>query len=716
MAPSQLKGSKVSRLTDIIAQAKAKDLALGEELEREFKVLSSRRSFGLNFERHRPESVELPGRPVRKGDKVHVLPPRGSTKKGDLRLWKVLGLERADGSRLAEVELLNAAKPERQTVAVENLIVVAEFNDYVYPGLVSTGKVERGSDKPFHTIINGENFHALEALTFTHRGKIDAIYIDPPYNSGAQDWKYNNNYVEKDDLYRHSKWLAMMERRLKVAGELLRPDNSVLIVAIDDKEFARLGLLLEQMFPDAKQEMITTVINPRGKYRQGEFARCEEYLYFLAFGEAKVLGEPDDDFGAGATVSWRTLRRSDLSSARGTTKGGAGQFFPIYVDRSGKIKKIGEPLEHRVERNTAPEVPGCTIVFPVRDDGTEMNWGLTAPSLRELLKLGFVRVGRHTADKPQQYEISYLTSGRIDDIKSGRAQVVGNNPDGSVIARYIASKIKMPVSTWVRPSHNAEIYGTDLLKSLVGERTFPFPKSLHAVEDCLRLYLADKLDAVALDFFSGSGTTAHAVMRLNRQDSGRRQCISVTNNEVAADEQAALRKAGLRPGDSNWEKWGICDYITKPRIAAAISGKAPDGNYIEGNYKFTDEFPIAEGFEENAEFFTLTYETPVAVSHNRSFTRIAPLLWLRAGSKGRRIDGLPKDGWDVADTYGLLTDLDKAAPFAKAVEATGTIRIAYIVTDDDRRFQSVARRLHHSVEPVRLYESYLMNFRFSMGR
>jgi adenine-specific DNA-methyltransferase len=205
-------------------------------------------------------------------------------------------------------------------------------------------------------------------------------------------------------------------------------------------------------------------------------------------------------------------------------------------------------------------------------------------------------------------------------------------------------------------------------------------------------------------------------MRLNRQDDGRRQCISITNNEVAADEQLKRRKAGLRPGDADWEKWGICDYITKPRIAAAITGKTPEGKDIAGDYKFTDEFPMAEGFEENAEFFTLTYETPVAVSHNRAFARIAPLLWLRAGSQGRRIDSLSKQGWDVADTYGLLTDLDKAASFAKKIRSKGTIRVAFIVTDDERRFQSIARHLPEAVEPVRLYESYLNNFRFSMGR
>jgi adenine-specific DNA-methyltransferase len=254
------------------------------------------------------------------------------------------------------------------------------------------------------------------------------------------------------------------------------------------------------------------------------------------------------------------------------------------------------------------------------------------------------------------------------------------------------------------------------LKVLLGEKRFDFPKSLFAVEDTLRFVVGEKKDATILDFFSGSGTTAHAVLRLNRQDGGRRQCISVTNNEVAADEQAALRKADLRPGDAEWEKWGICDYVTKPRIAAAITGKTPDGNPIAGDYKFTDKFPMAEGFEENAEFFTLTYEAPVAVSHNLAFQRVAPLLWMRAGSEGRRINELPAQGWEVADTYGLLVDLDRTTEFCVAAMAANGLRVAYVVTNDDRRFQAVARTLPDSVEPVRLYESYLSNFRFAMGR
>jgi adenine-specific DNA-methyltransferase len=254
-----------------------------------------------------------------------------------------------------------------------------------------------------------------------------------------------------------------------------------------------------------------------------------------------------------------------------------------------------------------------------------------------------------------------------------------------------------------------------LIKAVLGGRRFPYPKSLYAVEDALRFFVNGKSNAVILDFFTGSGTTAHAVMRLNKQDGGRRQSISVTNNEVGADEQKDLREQGLRPGDANWERFGVCDYITKPRVQAAITGKTPDAKPISGDYKFTDEFPMAEGFKENAEFFTLTYESPVAVNYNMAFARIAPLLWLRAGSRGKRIEKLPAEGWAVAETYGLLTELDKATPFVRAVGEAKEVRVAYIVTDDDRRFQAIARRLRDGVEPVRLYESYLTNFSFANG-
>ena len=249
------------------------------------------------------------------------------------------------------------------------------------------------------------------------------------------------------------------------------------------------------------------------------------------------------------------------------------------------------------------------------------------------------------------------------------------------------------------------------------DRSFPFPKSLYAVEDTLRWYLVGKPNGTVVDFFSGSGTTAHAVMRLNKQDGGRRTSISVTNNEVSADEQASLRgENGLCPGDTDWERFGICEYITKPRIKAAITGTTPNGNRIEGAYKFTDEFPMSDGFEENVEFFTLTYEAPLRVASSREFTKIAPMLWLRAGARGRRIDDISK-GWDAADAYGVLEALDHSEDFLKAVVAGGDdFAIAFIVTDEDRLFEAIAQELPDHVEPVRLYESYLRNFEIESGR
>ncbi|HEX4502120.1 MAG TPA: DNA methyltransferase [Scandinavium sp.] len=708
----------MSRLTDLLAKAKAKDPALGAELDREFKILSSRLPFGLNFERHSPEAVELPLRPVRKGDKVRILPERGSIKKGDQRLWQVKTINRANKTAL--LELLDTAEAETKAVGLGFLVVVAEFRDTIYPGLISTGKVLRGGHKPCHTIINGENYHVLKALTYTHRGKVNAIYIDPPYNTGAKDWKYNNDYVAGDDLYRHSKWLAMMERRLLLAKELLNPADSVLIATIDEKEYLRLGLLLEQVFPEAQIEMVTSIISAKGVARVGQFSRVEEFIYFVRLGGSSVqLGEQnmlDDSRSAaaqiGRDIDWLGLRRREPTAKRGARP---NQFYPIFIDEvSGFIDSIGEPLTDDVDRMTVQPPKGTIPIWPLRPKGGEGLWGITPETAKKYLQNGFIRA-RNYKPESGQVAIHYLPSGTVDAIRDGRIDIIGHDPDGAVRAVHRERKGVIPKRVWNMASHNAENGGSLILSKLIPERRFPFPKSLYAVEDALRFFVADKPEAVVVDFFSGSGTTVHAVMRLNRQDGGRRQCISITNNEVSADEQKKLRELGLRPGDQEWEKWGICDHITKPRVAAAITGRTPDGELIKGDYKFTDEFPMSEGFEENAEFFTLTYETPVSISYNLAFNRIAPLLWLRAGAKGILIDKLPDDGWAIADTYGLLSNVDAATPFIRALCGRTELIIAYIVTNDDRRFQAIAKRLPDSVEAVRLYESYLTNFSFTNG-
>jgi adenine-specific DNA-methyltransferase len=714
-----LGGGALAHIHELLRQLRASspaNAAFADDMEREVDALSNRRAFGLNFERHTPEEVELPGRPVRTSDKVHVLPLRGALPTAaNSRLWRVTAIEGKGDGRVASLEMYPVDDlVETASVALADLVVVAEFRDPIYPGLVSTGRVERGGDKPFHSVINAENFHALQTLLFTQRGKVDAIYIDPPYNSGARDWKYSNDYVESEDLYRHSKWLAFMERRLLIAKQLLNPEESVLIVTIDENEYLRVGLLLEQIFPEASTQMVSSVTNPAGAGRSSEFARTDEYIFFLRFGRSRVLPEQRMEERRG--VTWDTLRRSDFASRRGTPKGGTGQFYPFYINKtSHRIESIGEPLPHGVSRDSAPQISGCIAVFPVRPDETEMNWGITAPAARDRLARGYIRVGKSKPIEPQQYVISYLTGGIIEDIDAGNVEVSGRATDGSVIAHYVTGREVMPTTNWNRPSHDAQRGGTSVTKALMPDRRFPFPKSLYAIEDCLRFFVKNNPDAVILDFFAGSGTTAHAVMRLNRQDEGRRQSILVTNNEVSAEEQKALREAALRPGDPEWERWGICDYITKPRLRAAITGQTPDGKPIKGDYKFTDEVSMADGFDENVEFFTMTYEAPLRLRANRDFEKVAPLLWLRAGSRGSRIDSMP-GGWAVADAYGVLADLDQTDAFVEALNSSPSATVAFIITDDDSLFEAVALGLPVGVEPIRMYDAYLRNFEIDAMR
>jgi len=698
----------MSRLTDLLRDTKQLDPQLGRDLEEVIIPLQKRLPFGLNFERHAPEAVELAGHAIRLGSKVRILPPRGSKERGDQRLWGV----RSIAGESAQVSLLDAAEDEQVDVATDDLILVAEFRERIYPGLRPDGTVERGGDKPFHTVINGENFHVLEQLTFTHENAVDAIYIDPPYNSGASDWKYNNDYVEGDDLYRHSKWLAFMERRLKLAKRLLKPEGSVLIVTIDEKEVHRLGLLLQQVFDSARVQMVTTVTNQRGVARDQEFARVDEYAFVVFIGNMQVSQGPDDMLTSDETTArqridiWNRLMRRGTDSLRADSP---RQFFPIFIDPVRKaIVSVGQPLAPEQSRESVTVPDDLVVVWPLRTNGAEGRWTLGADTLRKYVGEGKAKLGAYSKAR-DTWSISYLISKDIQRIESGEIRVVGADANG-VLQLELADGVarqKLPRTVWNRDAHNAGSYGSELLGRLVPGRRFPFPKSLYLVEDMLRVFVGSKPDAVVVDFFAGSATTAHAVMRLNRQDGGRRQSILVTNNEVSADEQVALRKMGLRPGDAEWEQWGICDFITKPRIRAAISGNTPDGQPIRGDYKFTDEFPMADGFDENAAFFTLMYESPWRVSTDRAFAAVAPMLWLRAGAQGPRIDEIA-GGWAVAETYGIINDLDRSTEFIAALNDAADIRIAYIVTDDEGRYQQVADEIR-GIETVRLYEDYLRN-------
>lgn len=718
----------MSRLTDLLRSIESTDPKTAADLRKEIAALThNQRTFGLVYEKHQPEAVQLPGIRIRRGSKVRILPKRASPGKGSKDLWSVESIDRSNSEQpIAHLVAINPAidNPEdllRTESSVEDLVTVAEFHDRIFPGLVETGRVERGGDAPFHSVINAENFHALEMLTYTHRHKVDAIYIDPPYNTGAKDWKYNNDYVDGEDAYRHSKWLSFMERRLKIAKELLNPADSVLIVTIDEKEYLRLGLLLEQVFPEASIQMVSSVINPGGASRVEGFTRVDEYIYFVKFGSSSpakhtndMLFTDNNDGKDNRSPIWRGLLRGGSNPYRADSP---SKFYPVIVDaKTNSIRDADDPLRPNEDRASYIPPEGCTAVWPLKTGDVEGRWEVNLTTFRERLAQGYIKSGEPNK-RTNKRTIYYLRNAEMERLQSGEIISDGMNSQGFLELRHNPEINRhLPAKTvWNLQSHNATEYGSNLIKKFLPGRKFPFPKSIYAVEDTLRFFVMDKKNAVIVDFFAGSGTTAHAVMRLNRQDGGHRQTILVTNNEVSEKEQKTLVKQELRPGDRNWESLGICDYVTKPRITAAITGRTPEGDPVKGDYKFTDEFPMSEGFEANAAFFTLTYESPMQIRHNRAFKKIAPLLWLRAGSQGRIIDSLGENGWDIADNYAVIENLNQLTAFSLILRKQ-PVSTVFVVTDDNGSFEMAARALPETANTVRLYSSYLENFEINSGR
>lgn len=679
---------------------------LNPELARQIQKYVKDHSYGLVFEHNLPEAVRLYKKQPAVGDTVNILAPRGQKETEENSVpWCVKYIDNG----IAYLEHDGEAKD----VPLEDICVLVSYRDVIYPGLKEIDRVERGNpEDPYHMVINSENYHALEALTYAYAGKVDCIYIDPPYNKkDTKDWKYNCNYVDGNDQYKHSKWLAFMERRLKLAKQLLNPKDSMLIIAIDEVECARLSILLEQLFPASNIDMVTTVTNPRGKQRTGRFSRTEEYLFFVQNGNATIHQEEDMDATGVTNISWRTMRRSSLNQRRGNHGYGAvgpNQFYPIYVNDKGKIVDIGSPLPETQDITDFPAPEGTTAVFPIRDDGTEMNWAMTNTTCAEMLKKGYIRVGRYTPKKPQKWELSYLLSGVVDDVESGRATIIGKNSDGSIKAIYVDEIKKAPVSVWMRPSHNAETEGTNLLKNIFAdEKRFPYPKSLYAVRDCLKYYLDDKLNALVVDFFAGSGTTLHAVNLMNNDDGGHRRCICVTNNEVSEKEENEFISKGLRPYDEEWQKYGIANHVTWPRTVCSIEGHDVNGNPLNGEYLGSDA-AYEDGFKANAVFCELTYESAWPIRLDNAFNAIAPILWMQAGCQGPIIRKIGKS-YLTTDYYGVLFDYGQASKFCEKVKNTPTIKTVFVVTDDQRRYSNMCKRLPE-IEVHRLYETFLRTF------
>ncbi|WP_181974952.1 DNA methyltransferase [Clostridium sp. AF36-4] len=676
---------------------------LNSELARQIQKYVKDHSYGLVFEHNLPEAVRLYKKQPAIGDTVNILAPRGQKETEENSVpWCVKYIDNG----IAYLEHDGEAKD----VPLEDICVLVSYRDVIYPGLKEIDRIGRGNpEDPYHMVINSENYHALEALTYAYAGKVDCIYIDPPYNTGAKDWKYNNDYVGQDDQYRHSKWLAFMERRLKLAKQLLNPKDSVLIVTIDEKEYARLGILLEQVFPEAKIQMVTCVISSQGSTRDGLFSRADEYIYFVFLGSAEVVKSEDDmlNEGQSATKSqlWFQFVRTGKGNLRENSK---NLFYPIFVNTDkGNIEKIGEPIPLGVPKESVNVPEGLDVIWPMTADGREARWRTGVEVANRRLAKGLLRLGK-SSKKAIGYSVLTVNEGTEKRIESGEVEITGLNDDGSAnLVERVNSQLRVAKTVWNKVSHNAGWHGSKLLSGMLLDRKFPYPKSLYAVADTLRTVVGNKPDALIIDFFAGSGTTLHAVNLLNAEDGGHRRAICVTNNEVSSDEAQKFTKQNLRQGDDDWEQFGIARYVTWPRTKCSIEGVDVNGKPLKGNYIGSD-MPMADGFKANAVFCELTYEAAWPIRLDNAFNAIAPILWMQAGCQGPIIRKIGKS-YLTTDYYGVLFDYGQASKFCEKVKNTPTIKTVFVVTDDQRRYSNMCKRLP-GIEVHRLYETFLRTF------
>lgn len=701
----------MAAINDLISQIQ--DETLRNRIQEEVSKMAKQKKFGLVFEEHMPESTPLYDMPIKRGCNVML---RDS--KDDKAIYVVLKVE---GNTAVCVK--PEQKDEAVTFELKDIVRVAEFGEPVYPYLKPLDSVCNAPDSDlWHTLIEADNYHALQLLEYLYTGKVDCIYIDPPYNTGAKDWKYNNDYVDGNDAYRHSKWLSFMQRRLQLAKKLLNPADSVLIVTIDEKEYLHLGCLLEEMFPEARMQMITTVISAKGVVRTGQLSRVEEYIFILEWGGSCVCSSIynmlDDEVKkeSDRSIEWLGFRRRAPQAKRNSRP---NQFYPIYVNNvDGKIASIGDVVQHGIDRNSIFVPDGCTALWPLSKDGDERLWSLVPEQARLNFEKGYLKVNNwNSANKSGT--VYYLPSGTIKDIENGKATIVGYNTDGSVEAKYHSEGTTPPKRVWNMKTHNAETYGTNILNAIIGKR-FDYPKSLYAVHDVIRFFVANKPNAIIVDFFSGSGTTLHAVNLLNAEDGGHRRCIMVTNNEVSADEAKMLKDKGYQPGDAEWEKLGIAHYVTWPRTVCSIKGQDVNGNPLKGDYLGSEPpMHMADGFKANAAFFKLGFLDPTAVSLGMRISEMLPTLWLKTGAKGKCPELTGEQVPDMLilpeNQFAVLINENTFADFAEKLAEHPEIQTVFLATDYEVNYQSMVKNLNVE-NAYQLYRDYLDHFRVNRGR
>jgi adenine-specific DNA-methyltransferase len=714
----------MARIDDLLLQVK--DERVRKELQAALAEFKRRQRFGLVYEEHIPETTALSGLPIREGSLVH----RREDIDGE-SVWRVTKV--SDRGRRAA--LASVGGTEHTSALTRDLLVVKRFGEPMYTVLTPIGAIKKSEKRPFHALINGENFHALQLLVYLFEGQVDCIYLDPPYNTGARDWKYSNHYIEASDAWRHSKWLSFMEKRLRLAKRLLKKDG-VLIVTIDEHEIHHLGMLLEKLYPEYLRYMITILINPKGTGK-ANFARVDEYAFFVVpdlgvdvipekpreisvenaivttldserwFKESAEEEDEDEEDGdedeqneepevelqehgtEGATVIWeyRLLRRRGSHSYRHERP---NMFYPIFIDeKSRKVVRAGPSIPADAKPDFT-KVDGLRPIWPIDGEGHHRVWSFVSKPTQALIDAGDVFLGKYNPKK-DSWTINY---------------------------RVPARRTRKLKTVWVDKAYDAGTHGTELLRRLLGEPgLFQFPKSVYAVRDCLSAVVRNRPDALIVDFFAGSATTFHAACLLNAADGGRRRTILVTNNEVSKDVAQKLSEKKVFRGDSEFEKHGIFEQVARPRCEAVATGLRPDGKPIPGNHLDAlgrpQGRPFASGFDENIEFFRLDYLDPDEIELGGQFERILPALWLAAGGIGERETMSKKVDFSIppTSTYGILFKESRFQKFRNALRSNPNVKRVWFVTDSEEAYAEMRADLPNNLLTSMLYRDYLRNFK-----
>lgn len=449
------------------------------------------------------------------------------------RISEIEGL--SDKERSALLGLLRESKTyglvwEDKPEAVEErlrdeLPVLTEVKERA---LISDSK-----DAPNHILIEGDNLEALTTLAYTHAGRIDVIYIDPPYNTGNKDFVYNDSFVDREDTYRHSKWLSFMSRRLKIAKQLLAK-NGVLFISIGDDEIAQLKMLGEEYF-----ETIALVprIAKKGSNQGTHFRPTKDYI--LVFANFKDTVEP---FRQPTTyINKKTFKLSEPNTGKKFRKGHS--LYQASLD----------PLRGCVNQRYYIKAPDGTLIIPP---------GHTFPTIASD---GERIPPRTKEDKVRRWsQSSYLAKKHLLLFcKSKRSPLVDNNnvhADWNVYEKKYETEEVGDVANSL-PNDFISDYTNSLGTSLLNDMqiSFPFSKPIELIEYLISITNKHKSIRI-LDFFAGSGTTLHATMQLNAEDGGHRQCILVTNNENS-----------------------ICENVTYERNKRVIQGyTTPKGEQVAG--------------------------------------------------------------------------------------------------------------------------------------